>query len=762
MPLICFQLKTIYQTMTSFLTLKIQIKSLFLNSVLFIGLLFSSSPAALAFNWPFSTEEFQKKLSSQDLTPSTRYFARGPSFLAGQKWNQAKFLTSLQQQNYRIRDSEQVLMAGDAKKLTLSDCKLLVRNETLTEEFACWIWQTHDQETFLVVIDAAQIIQSTWLGETTPQPYWKASLDPILVAQYREQQPIMQNELKISDFPVNCLNAVMAIEDSEFLSHSGLSYLGITRSLVKNVTKMRYAQGGSTITQQLVKNYFLTPEKTLKRKLKELFLAVKLESEWTKNQILETYLNIIYMGQSGAFQVTGFGAASQYYFNKPVQQLNLPECSLMAAIINNPGLYNPWKHPDKARTRRDLVLNKMKELSLITEKEFNDSLTANLSKQIESKASETAPYFFEAVRQQLSELKLSETSQNIYTSLDLEEQQNAQTALQKHISELEKNRKGLAKNKAKGLKLEGLVISTENQTGLVNTLVGGQNYRQTQFNRALYAKRQIGSLIKPFVYLTALIDGQDPLTTVIDQKFEWKYDKKTWSPENYDKKFHGEVPLYYALKESLNASTAQIAHNVGLTKIIDLAHQIGFISKMEATPATSLGASIHYPIEVIDSYRTIANWGKFTKSSYIEKIKNRNNETIFSFNPVFEQKLDPIATSVLVGMLKETLKSGTAKSALALGWTAPSAGKTGTTSDNKDAWFSGFTPYQTTVVWLGYDQGASSHLTGGSGAVPIWVDVMKHASPTWPDSDFLFPDTVEKREVDLFGTQREIELIFKK
>lgn len=762
MPLICLQLKTIYQAMTSFLALKAQIKPLFLYSVLFLGLQVGSPRIALAIDWPFGTEEFQKKLSSQDLTPSTRYFARGPSFLAGQKWNQAKFLTALQQQNYRIRDSEQVLMAGDAKKLTLSDCRLLVRNETLTEEFTCWMWQTHDQESFLVVIDAVQIIQSTWLGEAPPQPHWKASLDPILVAQYRGQQPIMQNELKISDFPVNCLNAVMAIEDSDFLSHSGLSYLGITRSLVKNVTKMRYAQGGSTITQQLVKNYFLTPEKTLKRKLKELFLAVKLESEWTKNQILETYLNIIYMGQSGAFQVTGFGAASQYYFNKPVQQLNLSECSLMAAIINNPGLYNPWKHPDKALARRDLVLNKMKELNLITEKEFGESLAANLPKQIESKASETAPYFFEAVRQQISELKLSEPPQNIYTSLDLEEQQNAQVALQKNISELEKNRKSLAKNKAKGLKLEGLVITTENQTGLVNTLVGGQSYRQTQFNRALYGKRQIGSLIKPFVYLTALIDGQDPLTTIIDQKFEWKYDKKIWSPENYDKKFHGEIPLYYALKESLNASTAQIAQNVGLPKIIDLTHQIGFTSTMEETPATSLGASVHYPIEVLDSYRTIANLGKFTKTSYIEKIKNKDNETIFSFNPTFEQKIDSTATSILVGMLKETLKSGTAKSALALGWTTPAAGKTGTTSDNKDAWFSGFTPYLTTVVWLGYDQGASSQLTGGSGAVPIWVDVMKHTKQTWPDSDFSFPDTVEKREVDLFGTQKETELVFKK
>lgn len=738
------------------------------------------TPAALAIDWPFSAQDFQKKLSSkissQDLTPSTRYFARGPSFLVGQKWNEAQFLFSLEQQNYRVRKPEQVLMAGDAKKLTWPDCKLLTQDETRIEDFTCWVWQTYEQENYLIIIDAAQIVHSTWLGTpTSPSsylPYWKASLDPILVAQYRGQQPIMQNELKISDFPVNCMNAVMAIEDNEFLSHSGLSYLGLTRSLIKNFTKMRYAQGGSTITQQLVKNYFLTPEKTLSRKLKELYLAVKLESEWTKNQILETYLNIIYMGQSGSFQILGFGAAAQYYFNKPIQKLDLPECSLLAAIINNPGVFNPWKHPDKAQNRRDLVLRKMQELKLISENEFHHATTTKLPKQVEAKAVETAPYFFEAVRQQILDMQLTQEVKNIYTSLDLEEQQNAQFALQRHISDLEKSRKNLIKNRAKGLMLEGLVLSSENKTGLVTTLVGGQSYRQTQFNRATKAKRQIGSLIKPFIYLAALMEGYDPLTEIKDEKFVWLYDKKKWTPENYDKKFHGDVPFYFALKESLNAATAQLTYKIGLPKVIELAHQIGFTSAMETTPATSLGASTHYPIEVLDSYRTLANLGQYTKSGYIEKIKNKNNEPIFIFNPTFEQKVDPSITSVLVGMLKETLKSGTAQVAKSLGWSAPSAGKTGTTSDNKDAWFAGFTPHQTTVVWLGYDQGASSQLTGGSGAVPIWVDIMKKTSTVWTDIDFKFPDTVEKREVNLHHDLHEsissrkennkIELIFKK
>jgi penicillin-binding protein 1B len=748
MPLIRIQLKTICSAMTSFL------------------LVITLSTSALAFDWPFSTEEFQKKLSSQDLTPRVRYFARGPSYLSGQKWNETKFLSQLQQQNYRIRESEQILMAGDAKKMPYASCNSTTNNN-LQENSTCWIWKTHDQETYLVVVNDQQIIASTWLGDSPAQPYWKASLDPILVAQYKGQQPIMQNELKISDFPVSCLNAVMAIEDSEFLNHSGLSYIGLTRSLMKNISKMRYAQGGSTITQQLVKNYFLTPEKTLSRKLREFYLAIKLESEWTKDQILETYLNIIYMGQSGAFQVLGFGAASQYYFHKPIQQLNISECALLAAIINNSVTNNPWKNPVKSASRRLLVLTKMKELNLISEAEFNDAQSLPLPKEVKSNATETAPYFFDAVRKQINSLKMSENSQNIYTSLDLEAQQNAQSALQKHISELEKSRKNLVKNKTKGLKLEGLVLSSENQTGLVNTLVGGQSYLQTQFNRALNGRRQIGSLIKPYVFLSALmygLDGQQvtPLTRINDIKFVWKYDKKSWSPDNYEKTFNGEIPLYFALKESLNSPTAQVAQKIGLEKIIELTHQIGFTSKMENSPATSLGASVHYPIEVLDSYRTLANFGQFTPSGFIEKIKNKENETIYEFKPAFENKLDTATTSVLVGMMKETLKSGTAKSSSALGWTAPAAGKTGTTSDNKDAWFSGFTPYQTTVVWIGYDQSASSQLTGGSGALPVWVEIMKKNLSVWPDNDFKFPDTVEYQAVTLHGTNQETQLIFKK
>ncbi len=713
-----------------------------------------------AFEWPFGAKEFNQKLSAQDLTPSTRYYARGPSFFSGQLWEEKQFLKQLEAQNYRQREEDQVLMPGDAKKLNLPNCKYITKNEAIVEGFSCWMWQTHMNEVFIVIVDDKQVIESTWKGDPSVR-YWKANLDPVLVAQYRGQQPIMQNELKISEFPVNCMNATMAIEDNEFLQHSGLSYQGLFRSLVKNIVQRRYAQGGSTITQQLVKNYFLTPEKTISRKLKELFLAVKLESEWSKDQILETYLNIIYMGQSGAFQVLGFGAASEYYFNKPVQKLNLSECALMAAIVNNPGIYNPWKNPEKATTRRNLVLKKMLEFKLINERELASASAATLPEQAVQKASETAPYYFEAVRKELETLNLSEPS-SIYASLDLDSQQTAQLALQKHISNLEKTKKNLIKNTEKGHKLEGIVLTTENKTGLVTVLVGGQNFKQTQFNRALNGRRQIGSLIKPFVYYLALKDGADPLTEIQDEKFVWSYDKKSWSPENYDKKYNGNVPLYFALKESLNAPTARLMQRLGLENLVSETKNFGFTSEIPLTPASSLGASIHYPIEIIDSYRTLANLGKFTTSHFIEKVQNKNNETLYEYNPKFEDRGDPQLISVLVGIMKETIRSGTAKGITSSGWQWPAAGKTGTTSDNKDAWFSGFTPQHTTVVWLGYDRSVSSYLTGASGAVPVWLEVMNKIESGWNHSDFPFPDTVEAREVQLFSENKNTELIFKK
>lgn len=718
-------------------------------------------------------EEFENKLSSQAILRSTKYYARGLSYKINQKFNAEAVKKSFLDKGYRERQEDQAILAGDFITLKAQACSNMF-GISLMQDSTCFHWKNQSNADAYVVVVYQNAIQQIFKADPT-RVVTSGQTDPVMVAQFRNNEPIMQEEMKLADYPVQCLNAVIAIEDNDFLDHSGVSISGLARAAVKNIISLRKAQGGSTITQQLVKNYFLTPEKTFSRKAKELYMAVKLESKWSKDEILQTYLNVIYMGQSGAFQVRGFGAASHYYFNKPVAQLNLSECALLAAIVNNPGLNNPWKKTEKAKARRQLVLSKMKELKLISDDESKKANDYQMPAPTVAKATETAPYYFEAVRVQAADLGIPIEGSTFYTSLDLTIQEVAQKSLQSGIKNLTETKKSLTKKKEKGLELQGVVLAADNQSGFVTAFVGGQNFRQSQFNRALHAKRQVGSLIKPFVYLSGLQYGLTdeskvtPTTVLNDQPFEWKFDnnKKTWKPVNYDKKFRGEVPFFYALKESLNSPTAQIAHQVGIEKVIDVAHSLGLLSTMTPLPATSLGASQHTPLEVLQAYSNFSRFGEQIKLSFIEKALDDSGKVIFestaNFEPKPEAKADKTKTAILVGMMKETMHSGTAKYVQASGYKKPSAGKTGTTSDGKDAWFAGFTPNTTAVIWLGFDQSLATALTGGGAAVPIWTSFMKQVTESDSDNDFIWPDTVEIKEVESSLDQNQkINLVFEK
>jgi penicillin-binding protein 1B len=717
---------------------------------------------------PFTLgDEFTQKLNSQALLKSTRFFARSFSVTVSQSLTTAKFTAAAAAAGYRARRPDQVLSSKDYSILSHAECQGL-SGLTLSESESCYVWKNSDGQTFVTRVLQDSITQIFHL--TKKRDLLTAGLDPVLVAQFRGGEPLLQEERKLADIPVQCLNAVMAIEDNEFLSHSGVSYTGLLRAIIKNITQMRKAQGGSTITQQLVKNYFLTPEKTLVRKAKELYMASRLESEWTKDQILETYLNIIYMGQMGAFQVRGFPAASRYYFDRSVDELNLAECALLAAIINNPGLNNPWKKTEKAKGRRELVLKKMRELQLISESEFASALQVSLPKEPNLKASETAPYFLEAVRDQAKKMNQLHDGYTYYTTLNASLQQAAQLALQEGIKNLSEARSKIKDKKAKGIELQGVVLAADSATGYVTVFVGGQSFRQTQFNRALHAQRQIGSLVKPFIYLTALTQGLSdmpeihPLTDLKDEKFTWPLDaKRSWTPENYDKKFRGVVPFYYALKESLNSPTAQLAQQLGLDSIAQTLRTAGFTTPMELNPSLSLGTTTHYPFEVLQAYLTLSKLGYFTPLTFIEQIVDDSQNVIFEIEPKPNRVLDSTMTSVLVGIMKEATRSGTAKSIASQGFKPIVAGKTGTTSNGADVWFAGFSPHITTVVWLGYDQNQATSLTGASGAIPIWLNFMRTAQAQYPENaDFSWPETVEKREVNAPSVSENPELIFKK
>jgi penicillin-binding protein 1B len=508
-------------------------------------------------------------------------------------------------------------------------------------------------------------------------------------------------------------------------------------------------------------------------------MSFMLESRFSKDEILETYINIIYMGQNGSFQVRGYGAASEYYFGKDVSQLNLGECALMAAVINSPGIYNPFKRPENATKRRNLVVDKMLELKFITDGEAQEAKAEALPKSTPALATETAPYYIDAVRKQMDLLKIPVAGAKIYTGLDLEAQDVAQEALQNHLDALEKNSKTVKALKAKGHSLEGMVLSGNPRSGLISVAVGGRNFRMTQFNRAVDGHRQVGSTMKPFVYLTALENqdkqGQDytPITLLNDTKFTIKYEGQSWSPENYGKKYFGQVPMFYALKNSLNAATASMGLEVGLDKIIDTARLLGIQSDLKPLPSLTLGAFELYPREVLQAYMAFSQMGQRVITSFIRRVTDLNGKELFVHDPAPIPTIDPRSVASLVSMMKQTVISGSARAIPLGGFTHPAAGKTGTTNDYKDAWFSGFTPYMTTIVWVGYDKNLTHNLSGSSGAVPIWLQFMKKIATRYPPDDFKWPENTEVRRLDentlksLNALQesydpKEVELVFKK
>lgn len=705
-------------------------------------------------------KELNAKLESKKFIVPTEFYAAPPTFYTHSLIRIADVEKQLQRQNYRRRDYDQRLLPGDYFIAAREECAARLQVGLNEDQDRCIGWVTQETATrdvdssiqVLVVQNDGKISQ-IFRGAPfieVPEAHGEASL----VAQYIGNEPLMQKTVTLGEVPPTCSNAIMSIEDAQFLEHGGVSIKGIFRAVLKNIAAGRKAQGGSTITQQLVKNYFLTSERTLKRKVQEFVMSTLLESRFTKDQILETYLNVIYMGQNGAFQVRGYGAAANFYFSKDLPDLNLSECSLLAAIVNSPGRFNPFKNPVHAERRRHAVLEKMLALGYISQNDYDVADRTPLPDPHRILASETAPYYLDAVRKQIEGLGHSVDGLKIYTALDLEAQEVAQESLRQHLDQLEKNNKYIRGLKEAHNTLEGSILVANNRSGLVSVVVGGRNFRMTQFNRAIDGHRQIGSVMKPFVYLTALINNTPegppytPLTLLNDEKFSHKFEGQVWSPDNYGKTYFGQVPMFYALKNSLNAATASLGLAVGLGNIIDITHTAGVTSELRSFPAMTLGAFEMYPREVLKSYMTLANMGQRQNISFVRRAVNADDKEIFLHHPEPAQVIDSAATASLVSMMKQTVLSGTARSITLNGFFNPAAGKTGTTSDNRDAWFAGFTPYLTAVVWVGYDNNTPHKLTGSSGAVPVWTQFMKKIGTRFPADDFAWPENTQKVILD--------------
>ncbi len=538
-----------------------------------------------------------------------------------------------------------------------------------------------------------------------------------------------------------------------------------------------------------MKNYFLTDEKTLVRKFKEMIISLILEFRIPKDDILETYLNIIYLGQSGVFEIRGYGSAADFYFQNSIDKLDLSQCALLAAIVNSPGVFHPVKHPERAKKRRDRILTKMLEREMISQEEFQEAGLSPLPRKVKTNLAASVPYYVDAVNKKLKELGIKNHSGlKVYTAMDFQSQKLAEKAVIRGLEHFEKTHPVIKKIKEKkSISLQGVLLASNPQTGEVTAIVGGRHFSSSPFNRATETLRQVGSVFKPIVYLTSIMSldkkgkAYSPLSLLNNSPFHYEYEGQIWEPRNYDNNFSPPVPLFYAFKESMNVPTARLAVDVGLKSIISTARSLGVESELKEFPSLSLGAFELSPLEVLRVYNTLSQMGMKRKLQIIKSVINHRGKILYSHGDSFREdrsfeELSPKKSSgpdrteqrffqrvggtreafaVLIGMMKEIFKSGTARVAKKMGFHRIAAGKTGTTSKTRDAWFAGFTPFHTAVVWVGYDDGTSHTLTGASGALPIWVQYMNEITKFHINQDFDFPDTVEKRK---FSVKDLIEL----
>lgn len=747
-----------------------------LISVLLLGII-----GTVTSVWLFQLDrDIALRFQQKRFAPPVEFFSAPELIQTGQSLDPGELMSIFTRRGYRLRDFGQPLQPLDASRWPGDGCRSMLPVDSISPEAelktcVAFRHQVSLSPSAAASDDAAEPVQIIAFGVSgevlgtfagvNPRAVESTVLNPELFAQYYGDKPTLRREVNLGQIPPQCKDALIAIEDPGFLDHAGISFTSLVRAMVANLKRGRFAQGGSTITQQLVKNYFLTEEKTLRRKLTEIAMAFLVERRATKEDILETYMNLIYMGQNGSFEVRGFAAASQHYFAKPIEMLDLPECALLSAILNSPGLYNPFTKPEAALKRRTRVLEKMLDSGRIDTLTHSKANEAPLPKVPARSLTEPAPYFVKAVRKELETLKLDITQGlRVFTTLDLRAQEAAQKSVRLGLERLETTVPQIKKIKATGKNLEALLVASDPSSGFITAIVGGRSYTATQYNRAIESRRQVGSVMKPFVYLAALETGRrdgepfTPLTTIEDTAYTVKYEGQSWSPKNYDGKFRGEVPLWFSLVESLNASTARLGQEIQISNVIDISRRLGVTAKLDNVPSLALGAFELAPLEVLTAYTTLARLGSRVPLSTVYRVEDLSGSELHIFRPTSEPAVTPEAASQLVGILKNVVDQGTGRGARALGLVGAAAGKTGTTNDKKDAWFAGFSPHQAAVVWVGYDDNTSHGLTGGSGAVPIWSQFMKESQKLSVEAakilEFPWPDSVEQHSLDASDLER--------
>ena len=572
-------------------------------------------------------------------------------------------------------------------------------------------------------------------------------IEPKMLGMLEKNRDEQRLFLRREEFPEVMVDALLVTEDRDYYQHDGVSPLAIARALVANIKAGRTVQGGSTLTQQLAKNLFLTSERTLWRKIREAYIAVILDYRYDKDRILEAYLNEVYLGQSGGEAIHGFGLAARLYFGQPIQELRIDQLALLVGMVKGPSYYNPVRYPERAKERRDLVLRLMMQQGYLTAGEFDHAASRALDIQDDVRIASRQPAYFQQLKIELKD-KVGDAFEadkglKVFTSLDPVSQHELETAIRKKIPQLAK---------VAGQDLEGAAIAVDRHSGEIRAMVGGKRTGYDGFNRALNASRQIGSLAKPAVYLTALQQPEqyNLATTLHDKPLSLKGSKgKVWAPRNYDRKFRGDVPLYLALAKSLNVPTVQLGMQLGIANVIDTLEKLG-VDRDEVRPVPSmfLGSFTLTPFQVAQMYQTLTNSGKQAKLSALRSVVDMDGDVLYQSLPIAKQTVDQRAAWLTTYAMKRGVAEGTGRYLNSQFAWAALAGKTGTSNDTKDSWFVGIDGREVTTIWLGRDDSKSIKLTGSSGALRVYAEYLQHRIPTkltlpWPKgiSTFGFAQT---------------------
>lgn len=558
------------------------------------------------------------------------------------------------------------------------------------------------------------------------------------------------------ELPPVLIDAVVSVEDKHFFHHGGLDLPRIAKAAYIDIRLRRKEQGASTLTMQLVRGLWLQPEKSWHRKAAEAMMTVHLERKWSKEKIFAAYVNLVFLGKQAAYNIHGVAEGSKLFFGKEPRDLSLPEAALLAGMIQRPSHFNPWRNPDRAKERRDRVLNLMRGNNYITPAQYREAVATPLTVVGPAEHADPlgAPWFLDLVSDELqSSGQPEDGAKGVYTTIDLNLQRAAGEAITTGMEEVDKL---LAKRYSKGgPKAEVALIALDPHTGEIKALFGGRNYARSQLNR-VFAKRPPGSVFKPFVYAAAINTGIEggnrvltPASTVDDSPTTFIFDRQTYQPANYHQEYYGTMTLRKALAKSDNVAAVKVAQTVGFAAVVSMARRAGLNSDIKPTPAVALGSYAVTPFEIAGAYTAFANGGIRVKPKMVSHFRNADGETIRGGQSETRQAMDPRVAFLMTSMLEEVMRSGTAAGVRSRGFTLPAAGKTGT---SHDGWFAGYTSQLLCIVWVGFDDYRELNLEGARSALPIWTDFMKKAARlgAWRNAQkFAQPEGVETAKICL-------------